>query len=407
MAEAEIMTNDWAKVRRANAREALRSMVALIARDATDRAEAPLALHKSVYTSPRRNAAEVERIFHAEPLLAGLSGDIPQPGDVLLFDAAGPSILVMRGKDGKARAFLNMCTHRAAKLVEEHEPWRGHRPRHSCPFHAWTFDSAGTLVGQPGKAGFAGCEIGARNLVELPCAEHLGMIFVRAQPGGEPIDAAAHLGPFGAVLAQLELHRAEPVKKGILTADSNWKFALDTYGEGYHFKALHASTIGQSFYTDRNRYEAFGRHHRVEFPPLAYGDLVGRDEAAWPETDYGGVHYLFPNTIIFFGAVVPGVYFTQVFRLFPDGPGRMVCQFAVYAPFGVANDEHRRACEMAYDATATVVDTEDYRVASAGYANLMTAPADFHVVLGANEPALHGVHRHIAAACGMPLDLTE
>jgi carnitine monooxygenase subunit len=25
-------------------------------------------------------------------------------------------------------------------------------------------------------------------------------------------------------------------------------------------------------------------------------------------------------------------------------------------------------------------------------------------VLGANEPALHGVHRSIAAACKMPLD---
>ena len=60
-------------------------------------------------------------------------------------------------------------------------------------------------------------------------------------------------------------------------------------------------------------------------------------------------------------------------------------------------------CEMAYDATATVVQTEDYRVASNGYANLLTAPDDFHVVLGANEPALHNVHRHIAEAIGMPL----
>jgi hypothetical protein len=62
---------------------------------------------------------------------------------------------------------------------------------------------------------------------------------------------------------------------------------------------------------------------------------------------------------------------------------------------------------MAYDATATVVLTEDYRVAAAGYANLLTAPPDFQVVLGANEPALHRVHRNIAACCGMPLESTE
>jgi phenylpropionate dioxygenase-like ring-hydroxylating dioxygenase large terminal subunit len=300
-----------------------------------------------------------------------------------------------------------MCTHRAARLVEEREPWRGHLPRVSCPSHAWTFDPSGKLVGQPGKAGFAGCEIGARNLIEVPCAEHIGLIFVRADPDGEPIDAAAHLGDFAPVLEQLELWRAEPVKKGVLTADSNWKFALDTYGEGYHFKALHGSTIGQTHYSDRTVYEPFGRHHRVSFPTLSLGELVGQDENDWPATEYGGVHYLFPNTVIFFGAVTPGVYFTQVFRLFPDGPGRMVCQFAVYAPFGIEDEVHRAACEMAYDGTATVVQSEDYRVASHGYANLVTAPQDFHVVLGANEPALHGVHRHLAAACGMPLDQTE
>ena len=60
-------------------------------------------------------------------------------------------------------------------------------------------------------------------------------------------------------------------------------------------------------------------------------------------------------------------------------------------------------CEMAYDATATVVQTEDYRVASHGFANLMTAPTDFHVVLGANESAPQAVHQHIAEVIGMPL----
>lgn len=59
---------------------------------------------------------------------------------------------------------------------------------------------------------------------------------------------------------------------------------------------------------------------------------------------------------------------------------------------------------MAYDATAAVVQTEDYRVASKGYANLLTAPEDFRVVLGANEKAVQAVHRHIADAIGMPLD---
>ena len=51
---------------------------------------------------------------------------------------------------------------------------------------------------------------GARLFDGESVAETLGLIFVRANPDGAPIDAATHLGDFGPVLAQLELHRAEP-----------------------------------------------------------------------------------------------------------------------------------------------------------------------------------------------------
>lgn len=394
---------DWSARRHEMAHAGLKRMVELVAAKETERAPGPLPLHKGVYIDPVRFEAEREKLFLGQPIVAGLSGDIPGAGDLLVYDAAGPSIIVTRGKDGVVRAFRNMCTHRGAKLVEESEPFSDHRARMTCPFHAWTYDPAGKLVGQPSKASFADCEIGARNLLELPCAEHLGLIFVRAGDG-DPIDAEEHLGPMGDVLAALELHRAVPVKKGIMTAESNWKFALDTYSEGYHFASLHASTIGQTHYSDVSAVNRYGRHHRVGFPDNTVGALVGKPESEWPQVDYGGVHYLFPNTVVFFGAVNPGQFFTQVFRLFPDGVGKTRCQFAVYAPFGIESAEHTAMCEMAYDATAQVVQTEDYRVASHGYSNLLTAPDDYHVVIGSNENAVQVVHRHIAEAIGMPLN---
>jgi phenylpropionate dioxygenase-like ring-hydroxylating dioxygenase large terminal subunit len=396
------IARNWQARRREMARTGLKRLVALVEAKDTERAAGPLPLHKGVYTDPVRFEVERAKLFFSQPIVAGLSGDIPHAGDLLVFDAAGPSIIVTRGKDGVARAFRNMCTHRGAKLVEESEPYSDRRARVTCPFHAWTFDPVGKLIGQPSKKSFEGCEIGARDLLELPCAEYLGLIFVR--PGGDPIDAAAHLGPMANVIEALELHRAAPVKKGILTAESNWKFALDTYSEGYHFSTLHASTIGQTHYSDIASVDRYGRHHRIEFPDNSVGDLVGKPEHKWPQVDYGGVHYLFPNTVVFFGAVTPDNFFTQVFRLFPDGVGKTRCQFAVYAPFGIENDAHTAMCEMAYDATATVVQSEDYRVASNGYANLLTAPDNFHVVLGSNETAVQAVHQHIAEEIGMPLN---
>lgn len=396
---------DWTATRALHAREILRHMIGLVSDKTTDLAPGPMPLPKGAYVDPARFEAERQKLFLGQPIVAGLTGDIPEPGDVLVFDAAGPSILVMRGKDGVVRAFLNMCTHRGAKLIEEAEPWTGHMSRLVCPFHAWAFDNRGQLVGQPSKASFANCEIGARDLVELPCVEEKGLIFVRPG-GGEPIDIDRHLGEFADVLAMIELGKAVPVKKGVLHAESNWKFALDTYGEGYHFGRLHASTIGQTHFNDIACFTPFGRHHRVGFPDKTIGDLVGKHEGEWPDSEYGGVHYLFPNTVIFFGSIVPGVYFTQVFRLFPDGVGKTRCQFGVYAPFGILSEEYRATCVMAYDQTAEVVQTEDYRVASAGYANLMTAPDSFEVVLGANEIAVQAVQRHVAEAIGMPFERT-
>lgn len=394
---------DWEAIRAKNARLSLRKQVEVV-RSGTHMAKAPLPLHKSVYTSQARFEAETRHIFLDQPLLACLSGDIPNIGDILVFDAAGPSILVIRGKDGEARAFLNMCTHRGAKLIEESEPWKGNAKKMTCPFHAWTFDTSGNLIGQPGKAGFANCDIGGRNLIDVPCEEYLGMVFVRANADGEPINVKAHLGSFGEQLEQLELGRAEPVKKGILTANSNWKFALDTYGESYHFSTLHKSSIAKVNYNDKSVFDPYDQHHRVEFPKFYVGELLDKDESEWPNTIYSGVHFLFPNSIIYFGAVKPGVFFTQVFRLFPDGVGKTRCHFAVYAPFGVQDEAQRQDCEVTYDLTARIVQEEDYHIASQGFANLLHAPKNHHVIIGANEIALHDVHKNIAATIGMPLD---
>ena len=396
---------NWSEVRAKSARESQRKQVEML-KTGNQMADAALPLHKSIYLDEQRFDAEREHIFLNKPLVACLSGDIPNAGDTVLFDAAGPSILVTRGKDGSARAFLNMCTHRGAKLIEEAEPWSGVKKKITCPFHAWTFDGTGRLTGQPGKEGFKECSIGGRDLIEVPCDEHIGLVFVTANPEAGAINAEEFLGDYANILAQLELWRAEPVKKGILSADSNWKFALDTYAESYHFGTLHKTTIAKTNYSDKQVFEAFGMHHRIEFPKFSTGDLIDLDESEWPETIYGGVHYLFPNTVIFFGAVAEGVFFTQVFRLFPDGVGKTRCQFAVYAPFGVESEDHKASCIAAYDATATVVQDEDYRVASHGYANLLTAPKDHHVVLGANELAVQIVHQHIANVIGMPLDQT-
>ena len=391
----------WGARRRRVAREMQRRSVAHAADGSTDMAPAAFVNRAHVYTDPERFAAEKSRLFGGDlPLLAGLSGDIPNAGDRVLFEETGVPIVILRGKDGIARAFLNMCTHRGAKLAKDCTA----TTRLTCPFHAWTFDLEGKLIAMPGARGFEGHDRADLGLVSVPCQEWQGMVFVQPRAGAAAVDIEAFLGEFAPELAQLELARAEPVKAGEMRALSNWKFALDTYGEGYHFATLHASTIGQTHFSDMCVYDRFGPHHRVSFPDKGNLALAGLPEAEWPEVDYGGVHYLFPNTVLFIGSIEPGKGFTQIFRLFPGAsPGEMVTRFAVYAPTGVQSDQHRAECEFAFDATAQVVSTEDYVIAANGWANMAAADPMFPIIYGANEIALPGVHRAIADAIGMPI----
>ncbi len=377
-----------------------KAMVARAATGSTDRAEAALALDRAVYTDEVRFLAEKRMLFHGMPILAGLSQDIPSPGDVMLFEAAGPSIIVGRGKDGAVRAFRNICTHRAAKLLVGEEAVCQRRARLTCPFHAWTFDLEGRLIAQPGKEGYAGHAEGGRNLIPVSAQEWCGLVFVQVEG---TMDLDGHLGDFAPVLEMLELQAAEPVKRGQIDTSSNWKYALDTYGEGYHFASLHPNNIGITHLSDVALFNSFGRHHRIAFPEKSMAKLADILPEQWPVSDYGGVHFLFPNSVIFVGSVEPGKTFVQIFRLFPSAVGQMRCQFAVYAPGGVRDEAHRQETAMGYDMTEQVVRTEDYTQAAQSFANLLEAPEGFRVILGSNEIALQRLHRNIADAIGMPL----
>jgi nitrite reductase/ring-hydroxylating ferredoxin subunit len=394
-----------AERRRSIAEAIRRRLVAHIAAGGTtDLAPGILEGDPASYTDPTRAELERSKLFLELPLVAGLSGDIPAPGDCLLFENIGPSIVIVRGKDGLARGFLNMCTHRASKLVRTNHDGRcDSRARITCPFHAWTFDLDGTLADIPGRPGFEGLDMTQRHLVSVPVAEWNGILFVQAAAGSWPLDVASHLGGFAEELMQLELAEAVPIGSSGLTADCNWKLALDTYGEGYHFARLHAATIGLSHYSNIAVFDEFAPHWRLNFPDKSIGALVGMPESDWPEVEYGGVHFMFPNTVLVVGSSGGGRTFLRMFRLFPGStPGTMSCRIGVYET-GRASDRCAARAEFGRDDAESEVTKEDYGVAVDAYSNLVSAPPGFKVVYGRNEPALQSFHRHVARVIGVSL----
>src|SRR5215470_2023506 len=94
---------------------------------------------------------EKERIFSREWVCVGRLESLATPGDYLVFELAGESVLIVRSKDGTLRAFYNVCRHRGCRLVLEAAPQpTGHFGSGiRCPYHAWTYTLDGELRTAP------------------------------------------------------------------------------------------------------------------------------------------------------------------------------------------------------------------------------------------------------------------
>lgn len=98
------------------------------------------------YSDPAQFAAEQQHIFRKSWELVGQERQLANPGDYLATDIAGAKVFVIRGDDGRLRAFRNLCTHRAARLLDD---GLGSCAQVQCRYHDWRFDRAGTLIDTP------------------------------------------------------------------------------------------------------------------------------------------------------------------------------------------------------------------------------------------------------------------
>src|SRR5262249_9344148 len=131
------------------------------------------------YDGDQRAHLERQHLFLDQPLVLAMSCDLPRPGDFLTHDLMGGPIALVRARACHGRAFLNICRHRGAKVI--HGSGCG---RHSfaCPYHAWTYDSDGRLLGMGTKRGFEGVDRECHGLTPLPVAERHGLIWVQPKP---------------------------------------------------------------------------------------------------------------------------------------------------------------------------------------------------------------------------------
>jgi choline monooxygenase len=241
-----------------------------------------------------REVAALRRLPHA----IGPAARLASPGDWLSTQRLGVPILAVRGGDGVLRAFINVCRHRGA-LVAPAEGCGAGKARFVCPYHSWTYDAAGALVGRPHEGDFPHVPRAAAALVALPVAERCGLVWVvpEALAGYDWDD---YFGPLARELEQLGYDRAaaSPHERSF-EQPSNWKLVLDANLESYHFQFAHRATIAHLFHDNLVQQASYGRHQRIVLPKRSLAEAP-EGEAGWAELGRHSniIYFFFPGTFL-------------------------------------------------------------------------------------------------------------
>jgi phenylpropionate dioxygenase-like ring-hydroxylating dioxygenase large terminal subunit len=336
------------------------------------------------YVDPVRWRREMDLIFKRQPLLLAFTCEMREPGDYKSVEVAGVPVLIVRGQDGLVRAFIGVCSHRGTVLAEN---GKGRCEQFTCPYHGWTYDDRGALVGVAGRRKFGEIDTGSRGLTELPSVERAGMIFVSLTPDVS-IDLDNYLGGMLPELESFGFESWHMYKQNELPT-SNWKVAHDGYLEGYHFAILHPKTIAQQVMTNIMTYDSFGPHQRVGFPTHKITELRNKPQQEWEiEEGITVVRTVFPNVSFAISAKHGGM----VSQLFP-GPTpdkSRTIQNHIY-PHSPATNEERALMDAAVELFISAVQNEDNWVCARIQRGL-TSGANKDFVFGKNELGLHRLH---------------
>lgn len=362
-----------------------------IAQQTLDRAAEVYRQPVAQYFEPAFAARERERFFRREPLCVGLSALLPAPGAYQAHDLSGLPLLLVRDRESRFRAFLNVCRHRGARVAEG----EGSTMRFTCPYHAWVFDLDGALVARPDEGSFAACPREAHALTELPAAERDGLLWVAPAPDAS-FDLDAKLGELAPELAALGLGGFHHYKTVDFRRRMNWKLVVDTFLESYHFCVLHRDSICSIFHHNLATFDTYGANFRLISPRKSIAGLNALPEHDWQVLPHlVGIYVLFPNTVLVWqGEQV------EFWQIYPGAdPDHSVARLSLYSPVPALTEKARRHWDRNLELVSHVVENEDFPVGE-GIQRGFHSGAQTEIVFGVNEPALGHYHAGISAAVG-------
>jgi phenylpropionate dioxygenase-like ring-hydroxylating dioxygenase large terminal subunit len=366
----------------------------------TDQADEKWHEPVDAYRDPEQWQREIDAVHKKVPLPLAMSCELPTPGTYKAIDVAGTPVLITRDSAGEAHAMLNVCRHRGAELLAD---GTGKANRITCPYHAWSYDLSGCLLGVYGEESYGGVDKPSMGLRTLPVAERAGLIFVSLDRDAT-IDLDAWLGP--RLIAQLEamgLDRTHHYSTRTLDGP-NWKVVIDGYLEGYHFASLHRTTVFRTNLSNMAAFDKWGAHQRNSFALRPIQAAVDTPKEQWdPALCVGAIYWLFP------GMAIAGGWRSQVVvsLVLPGNTwDTSHTQQILALRHEPADDDERKAVDHTRDWFHDVVMDEDYATGY-GVQRGLDAFAGEEFVFGRNEPGVQHFHRMLKELTDSPHELPD
>ncbi|CAG8372479.1 unnamed protein product [Penicillium salamii] len=223
---------------------------------------------------------ELERrgLFSQTWIYLAHSAQFTKPGMYQSFDIAGFPVFVIRGKDGKIRAFHNVCRHRAYTITRKET---GASTVLGCRYHGWSYDTTGRLVKAPQFDNVPGFDKSQNSLFEIHAhTTQQGFVLVNLkaeEPSPLDDEAMSKMNEFSVVSG------LQPDSLWIagqtLSADFNWKMGMKPSILEYFTTELENNlpgTFGRSIVKDavRSIFQANPLDESYHFPTTLFHSFV-------------------------------------------------------------------------------------------------------------------------------------
>ena len=227
------------------------------------------------YTAAAFFALEQEKVFANGWVAVGCVSQVRNPGDILVTEVAGRSLLLVRDKAGKLGAFYNVCRHRGSKLLEASCKSKSIR----CPYHAWVYGLDGQCLGtsmfqKEKTVGDANEMLDAERFDKkdyglLPLAVETWGFLVFVNLSSEPTQLEEWLGDLPNKFASHGLEDWTISGEKNYEVAANYKLVAENFMEYYHLPFVHPELTNVSRIEDHHRCQGAGMYTAMLTTPVS------------------------------------------------------------------------------------------------------------------------------------------